>query len=131
MSDGDRQTSIGNGLPRLTEISRAITRGIRGLADAAGAPSFADALADASVAVNSDAPSAPSEQPTAHGGRRSGAPADPLASLPARRGQDRAAGAVAALAPLSPPPVQARPASPLPPSPGLPPLPLGRGGGPM
>jgi hypothetical protein len=101
MADGDRQTTIGNGLPRLGEISRAVTRGIRSLADAAGAPSFAASLADASATVD--------EGDVMRGGRRSGDPPQPGTSLMARPGRDRAIGASHSLASFSPVP---RPAAP-------------------
>lgn len=97
MADADRQATIGNGLPRLAEIGRAITRGIRGLADAVypdaggGTPSFAASLARASA---SDA--------VTRGGRRSGDLLQPGANLMARPGRDRAAGAVASTTHFSP-----------------------------
>ncbi len=116
MSEGDRQTTIGNGLPRLGEISRAVTRGIRSLADAAypdAAPSFAASLASASAAVAGDDPSAgatPAEGDVMRGGRKPGDPPQPGTSLMARPGRDRAAGAVASLTHVSPPRVPSPPA---------------------
>jgi hypothetical protein len=92
MADGDRHATIGNGLPRLAEISRAVTRGIRSLADAAGAPSFAASLADASVA----------EESVTYSGRKSGDLSQPGDNLMARPGRDRAAGAVTARTSFSP-----------------------------
>ena len=56
MSEGDGRTTVSNGLPWLAEISRAVTRGIRGLAEVASAPSFAASLASASAAVDGDDP---------------------------------------------------------------------------
>ena len=73
MADGDRQTTISNGLPRLGEISRVVTRGIRGLADAASLPSFAASLADASATVDGGSPAAdtaPAESDVMRGGRK-------------------------------------------------------------
>jgi hypothetical protein len=56
MSEADAQVAAGSSTPRLAELSRVITRGIKTVADSTGGPSFADSLFSASQSVDGEAP---------------------------------------------------------------------------
>lgn len=69
MSERDAQVAATPGPSRVAEMGRAITRGIKNVAETTNGPSFAASLASASQTVQSDAPT---DGTITHGGHRAG-----------------------------------------------------------